>query len=132
MTRRRGACLPRSASAEDTASNSAAGSVGSSCSVPSASIRWDGNSLAIAGLDSTRAVATPVSSTASRPKASLNARYGSALSPKSRQWPTRTRQPARCTSALNSVMRRLFADPGITTQEHVATDLVGPEAHEIG
>ncbi len=25
-----------------------------------------------------------------------------------------------------------LADPGITTQQHVATDLVGPEAHEIG
>ena len=100
-----------SASACWTASNIDARSVGSVWPSASARVRWVGSSRSSTALPATSERAASGASAASRPNASVKGRYGSALSPKSRQCPTSTRQPAAWARSDSSASSRLLPTP---------------------
>ena len=103
------ACSASMPSAPCTASNSAERSIRSPASSPSS--RRPGISRATAGKASSTCWASAGCSAASRPNTSLNGRYGSVLSPKSRQCPTTTRQPASSAVERSSASSRVLPTP---------------------
>ena len=99
----------------------------------SASIRWEGAAAAIAGLASTRVCSASGRSAASRPSASLNGRYGGEPSPKSRQWPTSTRQPSADDAAAELGDQPALAGAGVAAEQTTAAPAVSrPQADELG